>query len=98
MGSRSTTAIVLAGILAGCADTPPGTEPNAAWPVFCYRTLADVGCYTEMDRGRERRLTGIYLAVGDPWWIVYATPGAEPGAAEAQEAGAGPLPLFPVSP
>ena len=29
--------------------------------VYCYRTLADVGCYAEPDSGTTRRLVGTYL-------------------------------------
>ena len=29
--------------------------------VFCYRTLADVSCYVEPDKGRDEQLVGIYL-------------------------------------
>jgi hypothetical protein len=83
-------------MLAGCADKSPPpapASPESLQPVFCYRTLADVDCYTELDPGRETRLTGIYMFVGDPWWVTYA-------AEEAGEAGAtaDPLPLFPVNP
>lgn len=86
-------AVMLAGILAGCADAPlpPRAEPKAR-PVFCYRTLADVACYTEMDPGRERRLTAIHMAEGEPWWIAFAV---EPAAGPEE---AGPLPLFPAGP
>ena len=28
--------------------------------VYCYRTLADIGCYTQPDPGRESRLVGTY--------------------------------------
>lgn len=92
---------MLAGILAGCADaSPPQAEPKAR-PVFCYRTLADVGCYTELDPGRERRLTAIYMAEGEPWWVTFAAEqAAGPDGPDADGAGAapGPLPLFPLSP
>ena len=84
--------MIAAGILAGCAEAPPQAQPGDSgrvWPVFCYRTLADVACYAEIDPGRERRVVGIYPFVGDPWWIAY---GAGPPAAE------GPLPLFPAQP
>ena len=72
-------------------EAPPAkpSERKDARPVFCYRTLADVDCYTEVDPGRERRLTAIYPFVGEPWWITYGNE------AEAED---GPTPLFPVSP
>ena len=28
--------------------------------VYCYRTLTDIGCYTQPDPGRESRLVGTY--------------------------------------
>jgi hypothetical protein len=37
------------------------SQPAPGQPVFCYRTLADIGCYLEPDRGREGRITGIWL-------------------------------------
>ena len=40
--------------LAACAMQE---EPRT---VYCYRTLADVGCYTQPDPGRESRLVGTY--------------------------------------
>lgn len=89
MAWRRTTCIVAAGILAGCAEKPPTAmpaEPKAARPVFCYRTLADVDCYTEMDAGREGRLTAIYPFIGEPWWVAYGAetePPAQSAAAEA---------------
>jgi hypothetical protein len=61
-------------LAAGCAERDPyaGLEP-----VFCYRTLADVGCYTRPDWGREGQLVGVYLR--DP---------EAPGAINIQPAGA----------
>jgi hypothetical protein len=41
--------------LAGCA-TNPELET-----VFCYRTLADVSCYLQLDKGRDDQLVGTYL-------------------------------------
>ena len=41
--------------LAACATT---AKQEA---VFCYRTLADVSCYVEPDKGREQQLVGTYL-------------------------------------
>ncbi|MGD9508601.1 MAG: hypothetical protein AB7I59_17120 [Geminicoccaceae bacterium] len=40
--------------LAGCASR------EELQTVYCYRTLADVACYTEPDPGRESRLVGTY--------------------------------------
>lgn len=91
MGRYRATVVMLAGVLAGCADAPPPQAEPRARPVFCYRTLADVGCYTELDPGRERRLTAIYMAEGEPWWITFAEPAAGPE-------DSGPLPLFPAGP
>ncbi len=99
MAWRRTTSIVAAGILAGCAQTPPPTKPadsKAVRPVFCYRTLADVDCYTEADPGRESRLTAIYPFVGEPWWVAYAAGGEPPRQGESPAVGPPPLPL--VSP
>ena len=89
MRRRHTAWIVAAGLLAGCTEVSPQAQPGdpaRIWPVFCYRTLADVGCYAETDPGRERRMVGIYALVGDPWWIAYGPD---------QPAPDGPLPLFP---
>lgn len=100
MARWATIAVLLTGILAGCADTPT-PEPKATRPVFCYRTLADVGCYAEPDPGRERRLTAIYEMEGDPWWMAFMV---EPAAGPAEAGGdtvdteAAPLPLFPAAP
>lgn len=93
MGRRLPRPAVAAGILsaamlAGCADAAPEARPDRVWPVFCYRTLADVACYAGLDPGRERRLTGIYAFVGEPWWLAYGPPAAADG----------PLPLFPEAP
>ena len=45
-------------LAAACA----GSDPYAGLePVFCYRTLADVACYTRPDEGREGQLVGVYL-------------------------------------
>jgi hypothetical protein len=72
---------VLAGLsllAAGCAASDPyaGLEP-----VFCYRTLADIGCYARPDWGREGQLAGVYFR--DP---------EAPGAINIQPAGAGASP------
>lgn len=40
--------------LAACAT------PEELQTVYCYRTLADVGCYAQADPGRESRLVGSY--------------------------------------
>ena len=40
--------------LAACATQ------DEAQAVYCYRTLADVSCYTGPDPGRESRLVGTY--------------------------------------
>lgn len=54
---RGHTAVLLAVcLLGGC-----GSRSDPLEPVYCYRTLADVVCYDEMDEGRERQLVGIYL-------------------------------------
>ncbi|HMR29906.1 MAG TPA: hypothetical protein PKA13_03200 [Geminicoccaceae bacterium] len=94
MGRRLTPPAIVAGLLAaalaGCSDAASEAAPERVWPVFCYRTLADVACYAEIDPGRERRLTGIYAFVGEPWWIAY---GSTP-----PPLAAGPLPLFPSAP
>jgi hypothetical protein len=45
-------------LAAGCA----GNDPYAGLDtVFCYRTLADVGCYPHPDWGREGQLVGVYM-------------------------------------
>lgn len=41
--------------LAGCAGSPELQQ------VYCYRTLADVSCYVEQDRGHDAQLVGTYL-------------------------------------
>lgn len=95
---RRIASAIAVGTLAGCTQAPPAkpAEDKEVRPVFCYRTLADVGCYTEVDPGRERRLTGIYMFVGEPWWVTYS---ADTSAPETEEEVAdAPLPLFPVSP
>lgn len=48
--------------------------------VYCYRTLADVGCYTEPDPGRESRLVGTFQRRPDG--------AVEPGTDAPSEAGA----------
>lgn len=44
--------------LAGLAGCSLGPEQE---PVFCYQTLADIGCYTQPDSGRAGQLVGVYL-------------------------------------
>jgi hypothetical protein len=95
MDRRCTICLFVIAMLTGCAATPPSAPATSSplQPVFCYRTLADVDCYTQADPGRESRLTAIYLRAAGPWRTVYrSTPRGEAGAA------AGPLPLFPVNP
>ena len=41
--------------LAGCSFGPEQE------PVFCYQTLADIGCYAQPDPGRAGQLVGVYL-------------------------------------
>jgi hypothetical protein len=95
--------------LAGCAETAP-LAPGLQ-PVLCYRTLADIACYTRTDPGRESRVVGVYFRLAeDParadFWLVEPAGGPEepePEAAhgpppEETAAAGGPLPLFPVSP
>jgi hypothetical protein len=97
MGRPRITWALAAGILVGCAEPLPQagpTEREGTRPVFCYRTLADIDCYVEVDPGRETRLVGMYMYVGEPWWITYGVAAGDAG----EEAADGPLPLFPVSP
>ena len=42
--------------LAACAHAPTSRRRS-----ICYRTLADVSCYVEPDKGRDEQLVGVYL-------------------------------------
>lgn len=46
--------LIVTPMLAACAAQE---EPQT---VYCYRTLADVGCYAKPDADRESRLVGTY--------------------------------------
>lgn len=49
--------LIVAGGPAGLAACSGG---DGSIPVYCYRTLADVGCYEQPDHGREAQLVGVY--------------------------------------
>jgi hypothetical protein len=52
-GSRVAPLIAMLTLTACATQEEPQT-------IYCYRTLADIGCYTQPDRGRESRLVGTY--------------------------------------
>lgn len=55
--------------LAGCGRPEEPVPPPALQPVYCYRTLADVSCYTAPDHGRSGQLVQLYLRdPADPGW------------------------------
>jgi hypothetical protein len=63
MPPRLTLLLLVTITLSGCT----GPKRPSTQPVYCYRTLADVGCYPEPDHGRERRLVGVwYRPAPDP--------------------------------
>lgn len=104
--------------MGGCAllwpavpsPAPTPRQPGPHEVVFCYRTLADVACYDEIDRDRDGRLLGFYLrALDDPasklYWLERARMGSgrvvvpEPLMAPASPASSdGPIPLVPPVP
>ena len=53
VGSRLAPLIAMLTLTACATQEEPET-------VYCYRTLADIGCYTQPDPGRENRLVGTY--------------------------------------
>ncbi len=53
VGSRVAPMIAMLTLTACTTQEEPQT-------VYCYRTLADIGCYTQPDPGRESRLVGTY--------------------------------------
>jgi hypothetical protein len=64
--------------LSACARPLPSAGVPLE-PVYCYRTIADMSCYTAPDAGREGQLVGVYLRdAGDPgwpdWWLRRAAP------------------------
>lgn len=46
------------GLAGGCAAEPPPAT-YARYEVFCYRTLADVGCFPRPEPGAAARFTGL---------------------------------------
>ncbi len=58
---------LLLAALAGCAESQ--RPAPALSPVYCYRTLADVSCYTRPDAGRSGQLVHVHLRdPSDPAW------------------------------
>ncbi len=58
---------------AALAGAALGAEVRA----FCYRTLAEVVCYTRPDAGRERRFVG-FFDLPEGWRRVPAEPHRDP--------------------
>jgi hypothetical protein len=85
---------------APAAAPPPSEPPGPREVVFCYRTLADIACYQEIDWDRDGRLVGTYLRpIDDPlsklYWleraklsagrvVLAADPSADPAIGQAE--------------
>jgi hypothetical protein len=86
LASRRRGGVLVASLLALIGLGACAQKPEIAYrPAFCYRTLAEVQCYTEPEPGAATRLVGVHLwRDGDPATAAYWVERARRARAEGE--------------